>query len=262
MASYNDRYWKNREERAAKAAQETQEREQKYRTEIANSIKYTRIYDGTKSSFPFVNNPGKAEQILVNCTSEQAVMNYARGVAAVLNFASYKNPGGAYLKGSSAQEEALCHASYLYNVLRTFDDTYYAENRKSLNKALYRDRALYTWGVLFFDGDRSVSCDVLTCAAPNWTTASKYNAVTKEENRRVLEQRIRFVIQVAEASHVETLIAGAYGAGVFGQDAEEVARLFKKLTKNTSIKRIIYAVPAIKDSKNLDAFIKVFGEPK
>nr|DAL81181.1 MAG TPA: poly(ADP-ribose) glycohydrolase [Bacteriophage sp.] len=35
-----------------------------------------------------------------------------RSKAAVLNYASYKHPGGYFLGGSSAQEEALCHLSY------------------------------------------------------------------------------------------------------------------------------------------------------
>ena len=33
---------------------------------------------------------------------------------AALNFASFKNPGGMYMEGSSAQEESLCHYSILY----------------------------------------------------------------------------------------------------------------------------------------------------
>ena len=37
---------------------------------------------------------------------------------AVLNFASFKNPGGMFYNGSSAQEESLCHESFLYNVLK------------------------------------------------------------------------------------------------------------------------------------------------
>ena len=34
--------------------------------------------------------------------------------------ASYKHPGGYFLGGSSAQEEALCHESNLYPILLAF----------------------------------------------------------------------------------------------------------------------------------------------
>ena len=50
----------------------------------------------------------------------------------ILNFASYKNPGGMFLRGSTAQEEALCHESTLYNVLIKFNDTYYKSNRENI----------------------------------------------------------------------------------------------------------------------------------
>ena len=35
------------------------------------------------------------------------------GRTAILNYASYKSPGGFFLEGSPAQEEALCHESIL-----------------------------------------------------------------------------------------------------------------------------------------------------
>ena len=56
--------------------------------------------------------------------SVEAIMNYSQGKTAVLNFASYKEPGGGFMAGSQAQEESFCHESFLYNVLRQFQYYY------------------------------------------------------------------------------------------------------------------------------------------
>ena len=62
---------------------------------------------------------------------------------AVLNFASYKNPGGMFLQGSFAQEESLCHRSTLYNVLSEYFPLEYRYNNANLNKGLYDHFAIY-----------------------------------------------------------------------------------------------------------------------
>ena len=52
---------------------------------------------------------------------------------------------------------------------------------------------------------------------------SRYQS--KSENDRVLENRIRFMYQIAEENGVENLVAGAWGCGVFMQDPYTVATL-------------------------------------
>lgn len=59
---------------------------------------------------------------------------------AVLNFASYKKPGGLYFQGVESQEESLCLESTLLPVIEAFKPTYYAWN----NRGMYLDRALYS----------------------------------------------------------------------------------------------------------------------
>lgn len=81
--------------------------------------------------------------------SVKSAIQHRDGKTAVLNFASYKNPGGKFMEGSSAQEECLCHASTLYNVLKQFP-VYYQWNRVHNNRALYTNRALYSEDVIFW----------------------------------------------------------------------------------------------------------------
>ena len=103
-------------------------------------------------------------------------------------------------------------------------------------------------------------CDVITCAAPNKSAAQKYCSVSNRENTEVLESRIKFVLDVAKHNHVETLILGAYGCGVFGQDAYEVASIFKKYleTSHKCFRQVVFAIPKGKNN-NLEAFRKVFA---
>lgn len=109
-------------------------------------------------------------------------------------------------------------------------------------------------------GESFVKCDVITCAAPNFATASNIYNVSKEENTSVLESRIKFILYVAAAQQVDTLILGAFGSGVFGQDATEVAEITMKLLKryNGVFKKVVFAVIDEK-STNYKAFNDVIG---
>lgn len=202
---------------------------------IERSVDLAGVYT---DKVPFKDRPGVSTSVLFDATdSVSAVLKYydASKKEAVLNFASYKEPGGLFLKGSMAQEEALCHESTLYNVLNTFRDTYYKWNNERKNGALYLNRALYTPEIAFMRDDTKtgqsfeVTCDVITCAAPNFLTAQKYCNVEAEENDKVLYDRCRFVLSVANDNAVNTLILGAYGCGVFGQDAYRVGQIFGTL---------------------------------
>ena len=52
------------------------------------------------------------------------------------------------MEGSSAQEESLCHESFLYNVLSRYKEYYHA-NTYCKNRNLYSDRALYSPDIIF-----------------------------------------------------------------------------------------------------------------
>lgn len=265
--AYIKEYWEDKKSRAEQAGKHTEDMERLYGNSlVADSVKKTAAYN---PGFVWVpkRDPQNTVVVVEDLDSVSAVMKYSAGEAsphektAVLNFASYKNPGGMFLNGSRAQEECLCHASYLYNVLRQFEGSFYAWNRQHKNRALYLDRALYTPWVLFEQDGASVCCNVITCAAPNKSVAQKYQNVSDAENTSVLRQRIQFVLDIAEHNYVDTLILGVYGCGVFGQDASEVAGIFKECLSSTHrcFKKVVFAIPEGRDG-NLQAFRSVFGE--
>ena len=257
-------YWQNKSLRALQANQHTEIMAHQHPEEIKDSLFNSLIYSPTDTFF--VNPVDKEIPIFLAAKdSVSAIFDYYEGKTAVLNFASYKNPGGGFLSGSRAQEESLCHSSFLYNVLSKFP-TYYGWNQNHLNRSLYENRAIYSPRILFEneDGD-TIYCDVITCAAPNITPNRKYNlGVTDEENLAALDSRIHFVLDIAAENQVDTLILGAFGCGVFGQDAEDVCRIFVKYltSSHRCFKKVIFAIPNDVHSENYDKFFKVLTEEK
>lgn len=193
---------------------------------------------------------------LVPEDSVSCLFNYTgEGNVAILNYASFKTPGGLYLQGSHAQEEALCHASNLYPILLAFDEAYYAWNRKNLNKALYRNRAIFTPNVVFEKNGETRVASVITCAAPNFYTAGYRCGVSEEENNIIFKDRIKFMYEVAADNNIDTLIAGAWGCGVFAQNPVTTCRMMTDVftAGHYCIDTLFYAIPA---GENYEAFME------
>ena len=250
-----------KEKRKTFAQRHTDSMAWQYKRYIDHSIAETKIYrkghvfnDHTFDKY--------AKQSFMNTDTVSAIFDVCLAnrdkKIAVLNFASYKKPGGGFIDGAMAQEEALCYSSFLYNVLSTFQDVY-AENCNNLNKGLYEDFALYSKDIVFVDrpNRRRCHCDIITCPAPNKTPFVKYQSFPEELNTQVFEQRMDFLKNVAEDNRADILILGAWGCGVFRQDAEEVATLFKKtFSKPTCVSEVIYAVPG--NDRNANVFKTYF----
>lgn len=257
--------YEGQKERMSALAQEHNKRMLScYTYEIRRAVEGTVRYT-TSHSFNGKRHDNASMKIIVdNTDSVSAIFDHTysgenKKKTAILNFASYKNPGGMFLEGSRAQEECLCHASYLYNVLDGMRSSFYDWNNRNKNKGLYMNRALYSPDVAFFMKDAMARCDVITCAAPNKKVAQRFADVSDVDNYAALESRINFVLSIAEEQEVHNLILGAYGCGVFGQDPAEVAEAFKAaLAVFDSFDKVIFAIPRGSDGVNLNTFRRVF----
>lgn len=249
----------NKAERAELALRHVQRMDKVYAAGIAESVQHSVIYSGAAE--PFRGASAGYTECVMDADSVSAAFSQEAGKhMAILNFASYHHPGGGFLRGSKAQEEALCHESALYNILHNFGD-YYEYNEHHKNKALYTDRAIFSPDVVFEHGRKMRKISVLTCAAPNFSAASQNYRITKDENSRALRNRIRFILDILSAQSVEVAILGAFGCGVFGQNPAEVAQCFKEEASRTSWSkpiRLIYAIPRGRRDNNLQEFQKVF----
>lgn len=253
---------RNRSNRATHNLQMTASREEIYAEEITECYKNSTIY----SQDTIFSNPVTAKFLnlasavaITEMDTVSALCEYHDGKTAVLNFASYCNPGGGFLNGSKAQEESLCEESFLYNVLSKHE-SFYSWNKHHRNKLLYLNRAIYTPDIIFDHGQMHCHADVITCAAPNKCAAKRNYGVSDDQNSEVLRNRISFIIKIAQEQKVNTLILGAFGCGVFGQDPEEVAQIFKDCLKDfpASLSTVIFAIPG---GMNLKVFQKVFDLP-
>lgn len=212
-----------------------------FEKEISDSVKDTLLFEDTdwptyfpntidtnwRITFPFEVSALKSQE----AAYREYVASDGDSRICILNFASFKNPGGQFLNGAMAQEEQLCHVSALYNVLRCFEKDFYRKNAKMLNHAMYQNRSLYSPAIPF-KNDVWYYADVLTCAAPNMKTVMKYHPELEEAARKAMLSRIIHVVkvilkmQLLLPKSIDRVILGAFGCGVFGNDVCYVANSF------------------------------------
>lgn len=253
-----------RDARARAAEQHTADVARRLAKDIERSCAGVARYDGSPALA--VAEVCVPEVSVVASSATDAVLEHGRGYAqfcdlAVLDFASFVNPGGGYIKGAWAQEQALCADSYLYNVLEEQRDWYGENRRRNINCELYRDRALVVPAVRFERGKMHAYADVIVAAAPNAQRARADYHVKDDVLVDAMRDRIRFVLDIADALGRDKIVLGAYGCGAFGWDAEQVAELFRTelATGAHGVKHVVFAVPRTRYDEHFAQFEHVFS---
>jgi len=228
------------------------------RVEISETLNRARI--GTvlysPSSLPAVSDRPRQPQTLFEVRNETTFAALARltgsnSHVACLNFASAKNPGGGFLNGSLAQEEALACASGLYPCLVKAPE-YYERNRAN-RSAIYLDLVIYSPLVPFFRNDsgvlleRPIFASVITAPAPNAGAVMQNEPHNTSAVEPALIRRADLVLTVARDHGIESLVLGAWGCGVFRNAPAHVAAVFADLLKPTgkfagAFSRVVFAV--------------------
>lgn len=214
---------------------------------------------------------------LTNATTNEAIDYWNREEereVIALNFASAKNPGGGFLKGMCAQEEALARSSMLYRSL-IHNDMYYRSNRANLNGGLYNNICIYSTRVpLIRDMSKNneplvlpTNVDIITCPAVNMR-ATVRQRISTDVVRNTMYGRIKFIMDVTLKSIKEygyknpVLVLGAFGCGVFKNNPHDVANIFKTILQEMKDKidecnlEIDFAIPG---GINYDTFERVLG---
>lgn len=141
---------------------------------LAESVQAARAGTRMYGPAPVPVTPASGTELVVEVSGEsslEAARRLADAPVAVLNFASARNPGGGYLNGAQAQEEALCRASALYTCLLTARAFY--DHHRADRDPFYSDRVIHSPAVPVFRDDRGrllaepYHAGFLTAAAPN-----------------------------------------------------------------------------------------------
>lgn len=185
---------------------------------------------------------------------------------AILNFASFRHPGGGFMTGAMAQEESICHHTNLYNAL-VAQQAWYDENEHIINRCLYQNRAILTYDVSiiargigkFVPVENVFQADFLTCASPNAGAAAK-KGVSEEEINCAIEQRVSYAVELLAGRGYTHTILGAFGCGAFHCNPRVVAEAFRRSVEKSAnaFDKVIFAIPN-GNNKNLQVFKTVFG---
>jgi uncharacterized protein (TIGR02452 family) len=222
--------------------------------EIAEPLR--RAVEGTRSyppGHPLPAWPTGQRQSRIEVVNESTLAAARRLVEAghrpgALNFASAKHPGGGFLGGARAQEESLARATGLYACLCA--NPMYPFHRE-LRDPLYTNYAIYSPDVPVFRADdgelleRPYLCSFITAPAVNAKVVLERNPSRRPEVRAAMAERVVKVLAVAAAHGHEALVLGAWGCGVFGNDGEEIAELFRQALETSfrgTFSRVVFAV--------------------
>lgn len=184
----------------------------------------------------------------------------------VMNFANSVTPGGGFLYGARAQEEALCRASTLYASIRSEPAMeMYRYNRRNPSP-VDSDYMLLSPNVCVFRGtdgellEQPYSVSVFTIPAPNKRGLARM--ASQEELDQVMTDRLRKFLLATARYGYRDLVLGAWGCGAFGHDTATVAGYFYNLFFEEDLAEyfdtVVFAI--LHDEHKLDAFAKVFGD--
>ena len=204
----------------------------------------------------------------IEVTGEDSFQAASRfGRALVLNFANAHHPGGGFLVGARAQEEALCRASTLYASISSEKAKAMYRHNNTHPCAVESDYMLLSPEVCVF---RDVECEplerpfmaaVVTAPAPNRRGAALF--ASGDRIRGTFLRRIRIILRLAAARGYRDLVLGAWGCGAFGNDPAMVAKCFRTALLEDGFGRafgtVVFAVYGKPDGPNLRAFRELFG---
>ncbi|KAJ3532536.1 hypothetical protein NM208_g8399 [Fusarium decemcellulare] len=233
---------------------------------------------------PMRTPSGKTTIRIVNDDSFNAAIALAAskgpssGRVAVLNMASHVSPGGGWLKGARAQEEALCYRSSLYLSLHrryypwkqrmgiyTPDVVIIRSDQDSGHKILVPDvkvEDLPVVSVLSIAALRTPPVDRAYQQTPDGPVDRIVFA--KPSDRALTKTKMRLCLRMAARRNHGLLVLGALGCGAFRNPPREVAHCWLEVLQESEFQggwweEVWFAVFDKRNEGNLEVFEEILG---
>lgn len=200
-----------------------------------------------------------------------------RGLAPlILNMASSYKPGGGWHKGCLAQEEALFYRS---TYCLSLDSWWKLDEKRTWSYPLDDYACVYSPDVVIFRHGSEYNWELRKkkeCTALSFlavaairrpavlfsSSSSSSCLYAKDEDRKLMRDKIEGIFKAALEHKHETLVLGALGCGAYKNPPEEVARLFADalLKYQSCFKEITFAILDGNRTTNLKTFQTIFFE--
>jgi len=185
---------------------------------------------------------------------------------AALNFASATTPGGGFLNGARAQEEYLARSSALWACLH--GNEMYSYHRARQNP-FYSDYVIYSPNVPILRNDAGelleapYLCSIITSPAVHASGVQRYVPERMEEISPAMWSRILKVLAVAKGHGHKAIVLGAWGCGAFGNDGNEIAKLFRRALEDNfcgAFEHVVFAITDWSEDERFSGpFVRAFG---
>ena len=197
------------------------------------------------------------------------IKNNKNDKVCILNFANWLSPG-------RAQEGSIRDATIIDRILtsKNCKENFYKPHNDLVKNDINadckaNDDIIYSPDVIILKNDSGNNLntfenkvDIISCAAPN----NQGNKINNDELKKIHRKRMQKILDVAAFYDVDIIILGAFGCGVFNNDAKTVAETYKELLLDTNLKyntlfkKIVFAIPTCYGDKNNEIFSEVFKD--
>jgi uncharacterized protein (TIGR02452 family) len=244
--------------------------------ELNDSIMYATLYRPEELDSLLKQESYKPNvQTIIEVTGEttleasKRLVNEGFTQVACLNFASAKRPGGGFLTGSRAQEESIARSSGLYPTIAQMNEMY--EYNKGRKTGMYSDYMIFSPNVPVFRNDKGDLLEtpyllsVITSPAVNANVVKEREPNQVKDINKVMLLRIKKILAVAKAKNQTSLVLGAFGCGVFGNNAVAIGKLFRLALEDKQFKnqfqKIVFAIyEGTSQKPMLQTFKQTFGK--